>query len=77
MPPRLLGSAIKPGSGMRWSTAMTCSGLVPQVICGAMAATSIATSRSNVASASFGSWRQVATARSHMASLGANCRPWI
>ena len=46
------------GSGMRRSTARTCSGLVPQVICGAMPPTSIATSRSNTASASLGSVRQ-------------------
>ena len=63
----LAGSAARAGSGTRPSTATTCSGLVPQVTCGARAATSIDTSRSKTAPSSLGSVRQAASAASHRA----------
>src|SRR5215467_12555727 len=56
------------------STPTTCSWLVPQVMCGAILPTSMATSRSKTASGSLGSVRQSATAASHAAPLGANAR---
>ena len=71
MPRACRGSSSDAGSGIAWSTAMTFSGLVPQVICGAIFATSMRTSRSKAASASVGSVRQSATACSQSAPVGA------
>jgi epsilon-lactone hydrolase len=57
-PLALLVSGIAPGSGIRPSIGSTCSGLVPQMTCGAMRSTSITASRSNSASTSDASVRQ-------------------
>ena len=67
----LSGSLAEAGSGILSVTGMTCSGLVPQVICGTILFTSTVTSASKAASRSLASERQSARAWSHCAPLGA------
>ncbi len=68
-------SASFAGSGTTPSIPVSCCGLVPQVTCGTIAAQSMAISLSKAASASVGSVRQWASARSHISPRGANGRP--
>ena len=72
---RLVASGAADGSGTRSVISIASSGLVPQVSIGAIRVASRATSRSKTASASVGSARQRASARSQSAPAGASGRP--
>ena len=76
MPSRRVASRSRSGSGTRSSIAATISGDVPHVTCGRTAAAANTCVVSYRAPSSDTSVRQCATARSHIAPVGANGRPF-